>query len=172
MLCDKHLSKMQLETAQLLCTAIHCKDLDLAYLSTDHRLYKKTHVNHPSTVWARSSIDNVRWLLSYVRGMDREWQSRGHRLHASCKVSIDAACYLTAHAKLPEGLTEVPLCMPDELKPCSHLPMSEAVQFYRNYYVTCKLDIATWPAGRTPDWFTKPEEFSNEIARESTQRRA
>ena len=45
---NKHVVKMILETAQILCTAHHCimgEDADVPY--------KSTHKNHPSTVWAR-----------------------------------------------------------------------------------------------------------------------
>ena len=44
---NKHIVKMILETAQLLCTAHH----ELG--NGENVPYKKTHVNHPSTVWVR-----------------------------------------------------------------------------------------------------------------------
>ena len=49
MLCDKHVVKMILETAQLLSTAHHLTGSPLAC-----KLYKMTHKNHPSAVWVRS----------------------------------------------------------------------------------------------------------------------
>ena len=48
-LCDKHIVKMILETAQLLSCAFWC----LAPQTT-LQLYRKTHVNHPSAVWTRT----------------------------------------------------------------------------------------------------------------------
>ena len=48
--CDKHCVKMILETAQLLSTA-H-RELDGDELADQRGLYKSTHRNHPSAVWA------------------------------------------------------------------------------------------------------------------------
>ena len=47
--CDRHVVKMILETAQMLCTAHR-------YLDGDERadklgMYKTAHLNHPSTKW-------------------------------------------------------------------------------------------------------------------------
>lgn len=58
--CDKHVVKMILESAQLLCTAHRVCDGD--DYCDDYNLYKKTHQNHPSAVWVRKSADNYRWL--------------------------------------------------------------------------------------------------------------
>ena len=44
---DKHVVKMILESAQMLCTAHH------HYGNGDNVPYKKAHYNHPSSVWAR-----------------------------------------------------------------------------------------------------------------------
>ena len=52
--CDKHVIKMILETAQLLC-CVH-------WVSGVEAPYKKTHVNHPSSVWARESLTNYKWF--------------------------------------------------------------------------------------------------------------
>ncbi|MEK9955017.1 MAG: hypothetical protein VW577_06375, partial [Pelagibacteraceae bacterium] len=49
---------MILEYAQLLSTAHHVLDGEDA----PEGIYKKTHVNHPSAVWARQNRDNYLWL--------------------------------------------------------------------------------------------------------------
>ena len=54
MQCDKHVSKMTLETAQMLCTVIN----ELGGTSP----YKSAHVNHPCSVWARQTMGNFMWL--------------------------------------------------------------------------------------------------------------
>ena len=75
---DKHVVKMILESAQLLSTAHRVLDGKLvdgirvnldtgktrkvkAYVLLDARdavLYSATHVNHPSAVWCRQSVEN------------------------------------------------------------------------------------------------------------------
>ena len=45
---NKHVVKMILESAQMLCTAHHC------YGSSEQKAnvpYKQAHLNHPSTIW-------------------------------------------------------------------------------------------------------------------------
>ena len=58
---DKHVVKMPLETAQLLCT-VH-------WVCGGEAPYKKTHLNHPSSIWARYSIENYRWLCKLGKAL-------------------------------------------------------------------------------------------------------
>ena len=46
MQCDKHIVKMPLETAQMLCSVWH------RYGQADRVPYKEAHRNHPCTLWA------------------------------------------------------------------------------------------------------------------------
>ena len=57
-LCDKHVVKMVLETAQLASTTFHTRGLDAPY--------RKTHENHPSAVWARTSRQNFEWMMLHM----------------------------------------------------------------------------------------------------------
>ncbi len=75
MLCDQHVVKMTLETAQLLCSA-HNK-----------APYKRTHYNHPCAVWTRASAANYMWLCSYGITLAKEYTHRFGRCHA-CEVVI------------------------------------------------------------------------------------
>ena len=58
LMCDKHIVKMILESAQMLCTAHHINGTDLK-LNT---IYKPAYKNHPSCVWVRESPKNYDWL--------------------------------------------------------------------------------------------------------------
>ena len=64
--CDRHVVKMIVETAQLLSTACHMVGAD------DNDLYKKTHVNHPSSVWVRSSRHHYVWTLRLLVALCKE----------------------------------------------------------------------------------------------------
>ena len=53
---DKHVVKMILETAQLLCGAHHVTAHDAAHDTahdTAHVPYKLSHKNHPCSIWVR-----------------------------------------------------------------------------------------------------------------------
>ena len=55
-MCDKHVVKMILESAQLLCTAHHVCPSDA---ERPEKFYKKTHVNHPCAIWCSANIPNI-----------------------------------------------------------------------------------------------------------------
>lgn len=156
MLCDKHLSKMQLETAQMLSTAVH-----LLMPEYTAGLYMPTHAQHPSSVWVRSGLANAVWLSCYVNGMDKEWRLRRNhdQPHASHKVSRLALDLLIGNNVLPDTngeLTNVPLCMPEVHWPtpdCKFVPMLEAVDAYRKYYKADKAYMATWLKSKVPSWW-------------------
>ena len=59
---DKHKVKMILEAAQMLCTAHRMYSLEL--YECDDIPYKKAHVNHPSTIWARQNL--VKTIIGYM----------------------------------------------------------------------------------------------------------
>lgn len=63
------LNKMILETAQILSTNNHL-------LGRGYSPYKTTHANHPSTVWARTSLANMIWLVDHFQAMCSEYTHR------------------------------------------------------------------------------------------------
>ena len=58
---DRHVSKMIVETAQLLSTAHHELDGKPSIFC-----YKRAHWNHPSAVWCRENTQNYLWLHSLL----------------------------------------------------------------------------------------------------------
>jgi len=136
--CDKHVVKMCLETAQILCTV----------REKDNPPYKPTHRNHPCTIWARSSIANYNWLKQHLRALLDEYTFRYHKLHACEK--IYNWLKVTPTPDLPQlPLTSFALAMPDQYK--TNCP----VQSYRNYYIGAKSNIAAWRKSRSkPDWYS------------------
>jgi hypothetical protein len=165
MLCDRHLGKMQLETAQMLSTA--CRILLTVDQIGDTRLYRSTHAQHPSSVWIRQTVGNLLWISKYVDGMDQEWLTRkpGRAVHASYRVSTAATSLLMSNLDLYKdirssanrSLSPVPLCMPEQYWPGTerHVNLDEAVSAYRDYYCHEKAGIAKWPADKVPYWWTK-----------------
>ena len=74
---NKHVVKMILESAQMLCTAHHHYDED-----TDVP-YKKAHYNHPSTKWVRQSDEHYDWLYNHMLELGNEYTKRYSREHLS-----------------------------------------------------------------------------------------
>ena len=79
--CDKHVVKMILESAQMLCTAHRVLDGDEP---ADHGgMYKMVHKNHPSTIWTRTSEMNYQWHWRYFDSLLKEYTHRYGKHHAT-----------------------------------------------------------------------------------------
>ena len=125
---NKHVVKMILESAQMLCTAHH------HYGNGDNVPYKKAHYNHPSTIWVRQNSMHYDWLYDHMRALGNEYTKRYGKTHLSITKCKDLVY-------LPPGIPTVmfnqpPQCMPDEYKDkCS-------IQAYWNYYIGEKHVVA------------------------------
>lgn len=137
--CDKHVVKMVLESAQLLCGVHHC-------VSSERDIpYKLSHKNHPCAIWARNSIENYRLLCEIAINLCYEYTFRYEKIHNSQKVVE----WCIAHPPKIEnkGVTDLPKAMPDLYKvPCP-------IQSYRNYYLGEKSKFATWKKRNAPEWY-------------------
>jgi|TARA_R100000005_G_C4995255_1_gene202150 hypothetical protein len=147
--CDKHTVKMILEYAQMLSTAHRVLDGD-EYADT-HNLYKIAHKNHPSTIWARSSSLNYRYLYDLFVALCDEYTKRYEKRHTTdSKLRVPLAMPPKALLYFRVGFTEPPQCMPEECK----VP-DNAIEAYRNYYRQYKKSFAKWYKSETsgPGWF-------------------
>jgi len=78
---DKHIVKMPLETAQMLCTV-----LNKLGISTP---YKPVHAKHPCTLWTGINQSNFRWLSNLGLELCKEYSFRYQKEHACHKVIIE-----------------------------------------------------------------------------------
>lgn len=91
---DKRVVKMILESAQMLCTALHVNG------ASQLAKYKKTHENHPSNVWARTSDSNYQWLLDHFKALCDEYEFRYSKTHASFDLYSDL---IAGKSHIPAG---------------------------------------------------------------------
>ena len=131
---DKHVVKMPLETAQMLCTINAGYDIPVPY--------KPTHKNHPCTVWANTSRANYLWLVELGLNLCKEYTYRYKKVHACQKIIESlAACPTQIHS---ETLTDFAQAMPIDCK------KDDAVQAYHYYYKQYKSHIAKWTGRPVP----------------------
>lgn len=136
MACDKHVVKMILESAQMLCSV----------QPEGTAPYKRSFYNHPCTKWVRTSDANYDWLIEHGLALCREYTCRYLKHHKSEKVIKWCD---ENRPQLPYiGLTPHPTCMPDRYK------VECAIESYRNYYNGEKAYFAKWKNVDTPTWFT------------------
>ena len=140
-MCDKHVVKMILESAQLLCTAHHTCPTNA---ERPEKFYKKTHTNHPCAIWTRNCIGNYKWLCDHAQSLLDEYTYRYGKTHAS--TSVISWC-VSNIPDIPDGeLTDIAQCMPDEYK------SNDPVIAYRNYYNKAKSHLHNWKRRQIPHW--------------------
>jgi hypothetical protein len=134
--CDRHIVKMPLETAQMLCSSHH--------FMGGSAPYKPTHLKHPCNIWIVQSIENYRWLCELGKNLCREYTYRYNKTHA-CESVIDWC--IENQPKLPNvPLTPFALAMPEEYK------TENCIESYRAYYAGEKRHLFNWKKRNQPYW--------------------
>jgi len=162
-LCNSHVVKMILETAQMLSTSHRVLDgtpVDAKtktgrrmtrYVMPDSRedsLYQATHINHPCAVWARGSLNNHNWLVAHFISLCDEYTHRYGKVH-KCDTVAHTSGMLKPPIRISHGyLLPHPMAMPDECQ------IGSVVESYREYY-RYKRDSGMkmiWTNSPMPDW--------------------
>jgi hypothetical protein len=132
--CDKHVVKMTLESAQMLCGAHHDSP------------YKITHKNHPCSVWVREGKDNYIWLLEHFEGLCTEYTHRYERIHLCESKLLTFLQQVPAH--LPEGGTPFRPAIGE------YNYDYDLVQNYRRFYSQKRHRFKmVWTSRSVPFWF-------------------
>lgn len=152
--CDKHVNKMIVESAQMLCTAhrmLVTSDGRKRWID-DCGLYKSAYENHPCTRWARETSGNYYWLCRLFKCLLHQYGVRYDGKYHSCSRLINRL--EVKPENIPDtGFERTPFAqaMPDKYK------HKDAVYAYREYYWHEKFRIAQWRFGDTPDWWQNRE---------------
>lgn len=167
---NKHCVKMILEYSQLLSTAhrlldgkqIEDKKPVLGSFPVKWRkrkswelegelndkLYRATHVSHPSAIWVRESDSNYKWLHNLLVELCGEYTFRYGKIH-KCQFSglVDVL------EKVPNNITSGKFTEPTPAMPDKYKVSDDSTSSYRNYYIGDKQHIAFWKNRNQPDWF-------------------
>lgn len=134
---DKHVVKMPLETAQLLCSPFEPGTAP----------YKRTHYNHPCSKWVREAKENYLWTIEHGIALSEEYTRRYGKRHKSQDVIGWCARNMELLEFPKEKRTPFAKAMPEEYI------TRNAVTSYRTYYINDKKDIATWKYSKKPSWW-------------------
>ncbi len=153
-LADDHIRKMQIESAQMCCTA--------HWETNSEAPYKRAHKNHPSTIWARESLPQYLWLVEHGLEICNEFTKRYKNTHKTEQV------LLWLKNNLPDipdnGFKEPPLCMPDIYK------TENTIMSYRKFYIEDKIKIKklNWnKLNNIPLWVLEQEYINLQILEEN-----
>ena len=133
---DKHVVKMLLETAQLLCGTFYFTN------QADASPYKLTHKNHPCSVWVRESLSNWLWARDLGLALYDEYKHRYGKVHKSGEVIKN---FIMPDLK-DIGMTKRPQAMPMQYQEL------DTVVAYRNYYRGDKTHLLKYTKRDFPDW--------------------
>jgi hypothetical protein len=158
---DKHIVKMPLETAQLLCTAYIELSKEINLLPTTINfynkrkrkivvnLYRSTHKNHPCTLWVKHSLGNFKWTIEHGLALCAEYKFRYNKTH-KCETVIKAFksnlennpkfCALFNNYNKTKNVQ----CMPDQYK------NTDTVKAYQDYFISEKSHLFNWKNRNTP----------------------
>jgi hypothetical protein len=139
---DRHVVKMILESAQMLCTVLHLQGLEAPYAPT--------HSRHPCTLWAGATLANWRWLRRLALALNDEFRYRFERDedHASAVVARDLPAPPLPRRKRTPFAQAVPE---------GYRVEGDAVAAYRRFYVGEKSHLASWTRRRAPKWFRRAQ---------------
>lgn len=159
---DSHCVKMILESAQLLSTAHRLLD-GVEYIDKtktgrnvkrwrlpDARetiLYKATHINHPSAVWCRESMDNYCWLWYYLYEHCKEYTYRYGKTH-----KVETSGLLEKLRQSPFNIPVRDFMQPPSAMDAKYIISENAVENYRNYYKYGKAHLHKWKNREAPAW--------------------
>ena len=166
---DKHVIKMPVEMAQMLCTNIYIlngltsrtqsakKENYESVLNmfrnfpprenSVYPFYLFAFPNHPCTIWLRSSIANTLWGLELFKHLCKEYSYRYNKVRDLEKVYEWLVENYPLHL-INESLPTKPAqAMPENyFNECSVLA-------YRNYYMGDKRNLANWKKREKPSWW-------------------
>jgi len=175
--CDKHVPKMVVEEAQMLCTVHRLLDGQLTmvdafdkqgnqvylksgeprmkkhWILSDERestLYKAAHMKHPCTLWAMETLGNYKWAVQMFIALCDEYTHRYGKDHKS--ESLVPWLMIPPDKINPSlELTPMPLAMGANPECIDH---HDVIGSYRKFYQTKQHRFKmVWSKRPVPDWF-------------------
>jgi len=171
-LCDKHVVKMILETAQVVWATWHLHVGDLGYIEQQHGIkpYKKTHVNHPIAIWVRKHKNHYEYAVRYGLLLCHEYTRRYGKIHKTQahlellmqlgfpvqKMDVPppkkAKPIVKATCNIPGDFMYFPMCFDESYVIRDDSDNVLGVESYRNYYkskadkfkMAWKTDVPIW----------------------------
>ena len=157
---DKHVVKMCIENAQMLAVALgdlHGLDFGQIRKKDGTPYSQRSHFNHPSTVWVRSSYANLAWTIVHGLALCSEYTYRYGKVHASVIAHHDAMDLFHKHTgkrlSIWQSVESFARAMPQDIKDDETI---SDVAAYRLYLVNHKPWAAWKIESRRPGWWPKP----------------
>lgn len=167
MQCNKHIPKMIVESAQMLCTSHRRLDgspdrrpsksgktMVQYWQLPDERediFYKAVHMFHPCTVWTMENVMNYYWHYDHFVALCDEYTHRYGKVHASDKLLRDRLKRYPVNIDMKNHMSPFPLAMKSNPE-C--IALKDPVKAYQAFYQTKQHRFKMeWTGRPVPDWF-------------------
>ena len=157
-LCDKHINKMIVESAQMLANAFTIERLAENDVPRNQKGEPRTHgySKHPCTLWTYKTKGNMKWLCAHALEMGKErnyrWEGRPNHFSlyfiAWCSENIDDSI-------APNGnRTDFAIAISENMtcRQVEGFDNLSSVEKYREYYKHDK-PFVKWTKRQKPSWF-------------------
>lgn len=168
--CDKHVVKMVVESAQMLCTMfwrlgvynerntyyemVHNKRVWYYIpnnVATPRRIYARTHEHHPCVSWLCDSLLHAVWLRDMARSLCTEYTYRFHKEHATKQVLDSLPIPTLSNPSTPNYF---PLAISDDLRQGMTVATPNmSVMLYRAYYIMKPIKME-YTLRSKPEWLS------------------
>jgi hypothetical protein len=154
--CDKHVSKIVLEIAQMTANCFSLDDLKTAPPNSLGQPRKHSYFNHPVSKWMRETLGNLFWSLDHAIALESERLYRGYNPHFSMRFIRWVADNFDKSIVPDAPQTEFAVAIADQMQCRKHVDFNflDSVGKYRLYYQYDK-PFVTWTRRTQPDWFIK-----------------
>jgi hypothetical protein len=116
-------NKMLLESCQLLATAVN--------ENGGKAPYKTSHLNHPVSIWTRTSRANYQWLVDHAEELSNLYTEKTGKIH-KCKAVLDVL--RTMDYLIPDGeLTPFKNCARNKEKGVDFSHVNDTIEAYQLY---------------------------------------
>ena len=156
---DRHVTKMILETCQMLSIVFSNHYWDCGEVSkvdgTPFKTAKGAFKNHPCTIWAAESFENCAWLIQHGCGLTTEFRARYDKAHGLEKSMLN--CKRLFQSQTGESIivfrniTGFARAMPEDLKFDDTIDDVTAYRLYLNTKEWAYYNYLRKP-DRRPDW--------------------
>ena len=163
MLPDKHVTKMILESAQMLSIVFSKHYWDIGEVmkvdGTPFKTERGAFKNHPCTIWAADKEENCAWLIQHACALCDEFELRYGKRHGLSKSLFNAKKLFhraTGRAIVCfRGIDGFARAMPEDIKYDNTIDDVTAYRLYMNSKGWCYDNYLRMPE-RRPAWLQPP----------------
>jgi len=152
--CDKHVSKIVVEIAQMAANCFSLNTLKSAPPNFSGQPRKHSYFNHPVSKWMRETLGNLLWSIDHAFTLESERLYRGYNPHFSMRFIRWVADNFDKSIVVDGPQTEFAVAIAPTMRCRQHPSFNslDPIAKYRLYYMYDK-PFVTWTRREKPHWF-------------------